>query len=260
MKSVVQLNWLACFALGAGLFVASSAMAAETVQVSAFAPAADLSTQMDRYLKELEKVAASEDEYKDAELRLPKDANTIIVVALSLGLHDEANEYKKNASAIIKAAKELAVAKDFAGTKKAIAALEAAAAGKGAAGGALKWDKEASLPELMKAVPNINTKLKGYLKGTRFKSKAKDSQALVATIAAIGQASAADHSVTKNADEVAQWEKFCIQMRDAAGKVNQSIHAGDAKAAEADMDKLTVACDDCHAVFHKTGTTTATEK
>lgn len=260
MRSLIRWNCLVALVVGIGASIVSPALAADAVKVSTFAPAEDLATQMGNYLKDLGKVAASEEEYKDAEPRLPKDANAVIVIALSLGLHDQDNKYKQNAPAIIKAAKELAAAKDYAATKKAIAALEEAAAGKGAAGGELKWEKQASLPELMKAVPVINTKLKGYLKGSRFKSKAKDSQALTATIAAIGQASESDHSVAKSPDEIAKWQAFCVQMRNAAGKLNKSIHDGDEKAATDNMDKLTASCDDCHAVFHKTAAPTATQK
>ncbi len=220
-------------------------------KVSTFAPAKDLVGQADKYLAELDQTVASEGDYKDGTEKIARDANTLIVVALALGLHDQDSKYKASAGAMVKAAGELAATKDFEAAKKAVAALKDAAEGKGQAGGALKWAKVASLEELMKQVPVINTKLKMNVKGSKFKKKAKETAGYTAALAVIAQGSMADTSATKTADQVKQWREFSAAMRDDAGAVNAAIHNGDQDAADAAMKKLAQSCDDCHDVFHK---------
>ena len=227
-----------------------AAAGGDEVKVSAFAPAEDLVNQFDAILKDVTKAVESEAEFKDAESKIPKDVNTLIVVAQALGLHDQENKYQKNAPAVVKAAQALAGAKGYADVKQGVEALAKAAA-EGGDGPALKWEKIASLEELMKAVPLINTKLKRNTTGARFKSRAKDTAGYAAVIAAIGHASIADLSETKSPEEVEKWKKYCVEMRDAAGALNAAIRAGDEKAAADVMVKLAQSCDDCHAVFHK---------
>jgi hypothetical protein len=231
------------------LAVGSATAADEAPKVSTFAPAEDLASQADWYIKDLDKICASEDEYKDGAEKVAKEANTLTVVALCLGLNDQDSKYKQSAGAVIKAAQELAATKDFASAQKGVAALKAAAESKGEA--TLKWEKVASLPELMKQVPVINSKLKLNVKGSKFESKAKETAGYTAVMAAIAQGSMADTSATKGDDQVKQWKEFCTAMRDSAGAVNAAIHAGDRAAAEKGMKKLAQSCDDCHDVFHK---------
>ena len=211
-------------------------------KVSTFAPAEDLANQVDQYIKDLEKIVATEDEYKDSisesTNKVANDANTLVVIALALGLHDQESKYKAQAGALIKAAQQLAATKDYASAKKGVAILKEAAAGKGDADVELKWQKVASLPELMKEVPLINTKLKRLVKGANFKKKAKDTAGYTAAIAAIAQGSMADISEAKDAEQVKQWYGFSAAMRDHAGAVNAAIHEADEPAAAEAMKKL----------------------
>jgi hypothetical protein len=218
-------------------------------KVSTFAPAADLANQADQYIKELDKSVASEEDYKDSAEKVAKDSNTLIVIALALGLHDQESKYKAAAGGLMKAAQQVAAAKDYAAAQKAVAAVKAAAAGEAKADAELKWEKVAALPELMKQVPLVNTKLKMKLKGANFKKKAKDTAGYTAALAVIAQAAMADHSATKNDEQVKQWQKFSAAARDDAAAVNAAIHKGDQDAADAGMKKLNQSCEDCHAVF-----------
>ncbi len=218
-------------------------------KVSTFAPAEDLANQADQYIKELEKVVANEQEYKDGEGKITKDSNTLIIIALALGLHDQDSKYKASAGALMKAAQDVAATKDFASAKKAVAAVQDAAGDKGKANVELKWEKVASLPELMKQVPLISTKLKMNVKGAKFKKKAKDTAGYTAVLAAIAQGTMADASAAKNPDQMKQWQKLSAAARDDAGAVNAAIHKGDEPAADEAMKKLNQSCEDCHAVF-----------
>ncbi len=231
----------------------------DEVKVSAFAPTEDLVNQFDAILKDLSKAVESETEFKDAESKIPKDVNTLIVVAQALGLHDQENKYQKNAPAVVKAAQALAAANSYADVKQGVEALAKTVA-EGGDGPSLKWEKAASLEELMKAVPLINTKLKRNTTGARFKSRAKDTAGYAAVIAVIGHASITDLSETKSPEDVEKWKKYCVEMRDAAGALNAAIRAGDEKAAADVMVKLAQSCDDCHAVFHKEALGTGKEE
>ena len=247
-----------CLALGALALAADAISGAPPMppapKVSTFAPAEDLAGQIDRYIKALDGIAASEDEYKDAVSdstnKVANDANAIVVIALALGLSDQESKYKAQAGGLIKVGQELAATKDYASAKKGVAALKEAAAGKGAAKADLKWEKVASLPALMKEVPFINTPLKRLVKGANFKKKAKDTAGYTAAIAAIAQGSIADTSEAKNAEQVKQWYGFSMAMRDHAGALNAAIHKADEPAAAEAMKKLAQSCEDCHAVFH----------
>lgn len=216
-------------------------------KVSTFAPAEDLAGQAELYIKGLEKCVESADEYKDGQEKIAKDSNTLIIIALALGLHDQDSKYKAPAAAIVKAAQALAATKDFDAAKKAVADVKAAADGKGTAAGELKWEKVASLPELMKQVPVINTKLKLNVK--KLNKKAKEAAGYSAVLAAIAQGTMADTSATKDADQVKQWQAFSVASRDNAGAVNAAIRKGDEAAVAKAMEKLNQSCEDCHAVF-----------
>jgi hypothetical protein len=219
-------------------------------KISSIAPAKDLAGQVGEYIKDIDSTLASEQDYKDSEGKIGRCSNTLAVIALCLGMHDEDNQYKARAPALIKAASELAAATDYQAAKKAFGAVKAAADGKIALRGDLKWEKVASLPDLMKQVPNINTKLKRNIKGAKFKTKAKETAGYTAAIAAIAQGSMADTGAAKNPQQIKEWYGFSAQMRDAAGAVNAAIHAGNEPAAAAAMQKLTNSCTDCHKVFH----------
>jgi hypothetical protein len=246
--SVAALLALCC------LLVSKPAVAADEPpappKVSTFAPAKDLAGQVDRYLKELDECVSNEGDYKDNEAKIAQDSNTLIVLALALGLSDESSKYQAAAGDIMKTAQAVAATKDFASAQKAVAELQKAAANEQATKAELKWEKVAALPELMKQVPVVNTKLKMNLKGDKFKKKAKDTAGYSAVLAVIAQGAMADTSAAKGADQVKQWYDFSAKARDHAGALNAAIHAGDAKAADAELKKVAQNCDDCHAIFH----------
>jgi len=239
-------------ALTTGLILASGAApaaAAEAPKVSTFAPADDLVQQLDEFLGSLAGIVKSEADFKEAaEGKVTKEANTVILIALALGLHDTDNKYKAPAAGIIAAARDVAAAKDYAATKAAADKLQAAAGGKGPAAG-LKWEKMASLDQLMKEVPLINTRMKKLLVPKKFKTRTKDLAGYSAALAVIAQGSMADTSKAKGDAQVKQWADFCVVMRDAAGALNKAVHASDQAAASAANKRLAQSCDDCHAIF-----------
>jgi hypothetical protein len=235
----------------AAVLVTGTAVLAEppaAPKVSSLAPAKDIVSQVEAYVEDLEEAVKAEADYKDNESKILKGSNTLILLALAAGLHDDDNSLKAAAPAIMKAAQQLAGAKDYQAAKSGVAAVKKAMEDKGDASD-LKWAKSASLPELMKQVPLVNNRLKRNFAGDKFKKKAKDNAGDSATLAIIAQGSMADTSEAKTDENVKKWYGFCVQMRDAAAAVNKAVHAGDKDAAEKAMSALAQSCEDCHAVF-----------
>ncbi|MCS7305250.1 MAG: hypothetical protein NZ602_09120 [Thermoguttaceae bacterium] len=228
----------------------SPAPLAKNAPVSSYAPAEDLEAQMELYLEELQKAVQNEEAFKDIEGRLAEDGNTLIILALALGLHDQPNKYQKAAPALMAAAKELASAKDFSSAKKAVQALVSAVSSQGDPS-SLKWEKVASLPPLMKAVPLISTKITdSALKPARLEKRGKLYAGYAALLGVIAQGALPNADETEKPNEVEKWEQFCLQMRAAAGELNAAIRAKNSEAALKANAKLRQSCDDCHAVFH----------
>ena len=102
-----------------GVFMARvHARAADAPKVSTFAPAEDLARQADKYIETMKSTVASEEEYNDSEGKIGRDSNTLVVIALALGLHDQNNKYKARAGALMKAAQVVAATKDYAAANK----------------------------------------------------------------------------------------------------------------------------------------------
>lgn len=220
--------------------------------VSTFAPIPVLADQVEYFVKRLEKAVKDKSDYEDSKARIAKDSNTLIVVALALGISDKDNAYKASAAGIVKAAGELAAAKDYAAAKAGVDAVKAAVEAKAGGADKLKWEKAASLRELMEAVPTLNTKLKGSLKKEkRFKKKPEKAAGYAAVIAVIAQGSMANSADTDKPAEAEKWFKYCAEMRDAAGEVGAACVKKDHAAATAALKKLGETCNTCHEVFHE---------
>lgn len=218
---------------------------------SSYAPADDLSAQIDYFVKHAGEALSDKAAYDEVKQTVvERDSNTIAVLALVLAMHDQEHTLKAAAPAIIKAAQSLA--EDFQDFDKANAALvevKKAVAGEQPTEGTVEWEAVAAMSPLMKQVPVIHAPMKrGATDERRFKRQAAQTAGQAATLAAIAQAAMfnTDHATE---DQIPQWEKLCAQMRDACGTVNSAARSGDAaKAAEA-IVALQKSCDDCHAVF-----------
>jgi hypothetical protein len=216
-------------------------------KVSAFAPAEDLVNQVPEYIKDLEDSVQSEEDYQDFAEKISKDANTLMLIALALGMHDEDNQYKAAAGGLIKAAQDLAATKDFASARQAVIAVKKAAAAQSPPAAELEWEKVASLPEVMNKVPLINTGLKSCLR--RLERRVKTAQGHSAVLAVIAHGSMANASDTDKPEEVEKWHQFCVEMREASAALNAAIRAMDQEAVTTSMANLQQSCHNCHEVF-----------
>ncbi|NLY01809.1 MAG: hypothetical protein GXY83_37465 [Rhodopirellula sp.] len=254
MKPAVPYCSLVVAMLGVAAMVAAPAVAAEMPnppKISTFAPADDLVGQLQAYVEEVEESVETEQEYGDSKEKLLKDADTVLLIGLALGLHDQPNPYQRAAPGIVEAAKEVSAAENFDAAKAAVGALKAALTSNADAS-KLSWQdaQAASLKALMEQVPLINTKMKRYLRGSRFKTKADETAGHAAVLAIIAQGSMPLADKTDKPAEAEKWFAYCEQMRDAANKLRSTIRAQDEDAADQAVQDLTQSCDDCHAVFH----------
>jgi hypothetical protein len=222
-------------------------------KVSDFAPVEDVLGQVDYYLNRLEAALADEADYSQGiKNRVKKDSNTLVVLLLVIGLHDQDSKLRAVAPTLLPLTQKLAAsAEDYSQAKPAFDELHAITE-QGATGGQpLKWEKVAELGQLMKQVPTINNRLKRSLRERSFEKDAAKSAGYAAALAAIAQASMADTHEVKNPDDTQKWYDFCTTMRDAAGQINSAVHRQDFDAATAAMERMQTNCDDCHAVFRE---------
>ena len=218
---------------------------------STYAPADDLVRQVKLYLVELDEALAAANDFESTSQRAKKDANTLVVLALALGLHDTDNEYKSSAASLMQAAQTLSRAADYDQAKAALAALHTAAEGKVSNDAELHWEKVASLGQLMKQVTFIHNRLRRSLAPRRFEEKAEENARYAALLAVVGQAALVDTHEVKDPADLPQWYQFSAEMRDAAGQVNAEVHAGNAEGSAEAMKRLEKSCQDCHAVFRQ---------
>lgn len=238
--------------LAAALLTTSVAVADPPAppEASRWAPAEDLIAQVNEYLADFGPALESADEFDSKAQRLKKDAHTLVVIALALGLHDTDHELKPHCAQLVKAARQLAEAEDYDSAVAAHKAVQAAVAGSGSADAPeLKWEPVASLGQLMKQVTFINNRLRRGTSGRRFADRAEENARAAAVLAVIGQAAMPETKDVKDPAELDKWYQYCADMRDAAGEVNARIKANDPDGTAEAMKKLEKSCNDCHAVF-----------
>lgn len=216
--------------------------------LSTLVPAEDLAERVEHYVEELEECVENLEEYEDSVDKIERYSNTLAVIALAIGLHDQDSPLRKASPVLVKSCQELAGAKDFSSARKSVAGIKAALSASGDPG-TLKWTKVADLHALMERVPQINARVKSRMR--KFERGRSDLMGYTASLVAISQGSMANANETQAPDKVAEWYKYCTQMRDAAGALNKAAHAKNEDAAKTAMEALQQSCDDCHAVFHK---------
>ena len=149
---------------------------------------------------------ATEDAYKDSVEDLARQANTLVVIVWSLDCYARPSKY--SGSEVITAAADVAAAKDYGAAKKSVGRLRAAVEQAGGADGEQAQVPPASLVQLMKEVPIINTRLKRNIQGERLTAKAKETAGYRAVLAAIAQGSDGSTEAAKTPEQAAQWHQF----------------------------------------------------
>ncbi|MHB0959062.1 MAG: hypothetical protein ACYC6N_31005 [Pirellulaceae bacterium] len=218
---------------------------------STYAPAQDLESQIQFFLDRIKEDLEEESKYDESRIkRVTRDANTLAVLALVLGKHDEANRYQTSAVAILANALTLAGTTQKFGEAKAAYDRLVEATTVHEASAALTWKSVGDIAELMNQVPTLNTNLRGIVRSeTRFDTSRDKAAGLAATLAAIAQVSVFDTSYCTDPADQAEWIELCGLMRDAAFEVNQAVRQGNQPAAVEGLKPFARTCDDCHEQF-----------
>lgn len=218
---------------------------------STYAPAKDLESQVQFFLERIKDELKDESAYGEESVkRVQRDANTLAVLALVLGKHDEANRYQSSAATLLVSALKLAEqSQDFKEAQSAHAKLvESLDAASGSRD--LAWKSVGSIVDLMHQVPTLSTKLKGIVGSEERFQKGRDEAAgLAATLAAISQISIFDDGYCNDQADQAAWVEVCGLMRDAAFDINQAVRRGDQQAAKDAIKPLNRTCSGCHDQF-----------
>jgi cytochrome c556 len=218
-------------------------------KLSTLVPAEDLAAQVKQYVQDLGEALGSEEQFKSSTDKIKKGANTLAVLCLVLSQHDTPTELTKAAPAVLKAAQQLATAKDYAAAKSALAAIDDALAGKGPSEPAPAWGKVAGQGQVMKEASDINTKLRNSLR--RFDPKRLDQNArAAATLTAIATATMYDTHEVSNPDQLPKWYDYCTEFRNATGELLAKIKAKDKAGSGAALDRVIKSCDGCHYTFN----------
>jgi hypothetical protein len=218
---------------------------------STYAPAGDLESQVQYFLDRVEDDLKDPSQYDESRMkRVVKDANTLAVLALVLGKHDESNQFKSSAPTLLERSLQLAdSAPDHGAAKQAYERLLRIPGSPGSST-ELAWRSVGNIADLMNQVPNLNTSLRGTVRSeTRFKKNPEKAAGLAATLAAIAQVSMFDSTYCADIADQADWVELCGLMRDAAYEVNRAVHRGDQEAAIEGLKPLARTCDDCHDQF-----------
>ena len=236
-----------------GIVIAAVGPPAEELnrKPSTYAPAKDLESQIQFFMDRIKDDLEDASKYDETRIkRVVRDANTLAVLALVLGKHDETNRFQASAGALLESS--LGLAEKTQNHAEAKAAYGKVVEATTTAGGSatLTWKSVGDIGELMNQVPALNTNLRGTVRSdTRFDKLRDKAAGLAATIAAIAQVSALDDSYCTNQADRTDWIELSGLMRDAAYEVNQAVHRGDQEAAIEALKPLARTCDDCHAQF-----------
>ena len=220
---------------------------------SRWAPVAGLFTHVDATIARLRETLADAEDYDLADQsRARKDAEVLVALAQVLSRHDEDFAEQAAMPRLHAAAERLAASgESHAEAARALTDISAARGGQADPDVAVRWEKSASLPILMKQVPLVHAALKRSVDADRWRRQSAASQGQAAALAAIAAVSALDHEYAKTPAETTKWDELCGQMRDAAGAIGAAIRTEDRTALAEGMSRLHVSCEACHAAFRR---------
>jgi cytochrome c556 len=177
-----------------------------------------------------------------------KQANTLAVLCLVLAEHDTETELTKAAPAAMKAAQQLARAKDYTTAKSAQSALHDALAGNAPDEPRPTWGKVASQGMVMKEAADISTKLRNSLR--RFDQRRLEQYSrAAATLAAVAQSTVYDTHEVRNPAQLPDWYEFSKEFCVSTSELVAKIQARDKAGSSAALDRVTKSCEACHKVF-----------
>lgn len=241
---MVQKMWLPL----ALVLVASAclvpAYAAE--KLSTVTPVADLVTEAETKIKDLEALLADDASYTKAKKKgVPQAAGTLAILAQAIAAHDEDSAMKKSAADVRDAAMALAKAGSFDDAKKALDAAKAAAGGK--AGGAKvehAWEKLTDMDSLMAEVSGRNGKLrKAFRKAPEDHAAASRDASVLAVLALVIDA---DTHEVKDKGDIEKWKKYSKDLQTSMTQISAALKAKDDAKGKSLFLESAKSCNSCH--------------
>jgi len=99
-------------------------------------------------------------------------------------------------------------------------------------------------------VPIVNDKLRrGVNDKRRFERNAESTSVHAVTLAAIANASMMDTNYCSDEADEKEWEKICVDMRDACADIYKALLEKDQEKAKVGNARVVESCDACHHKF-----------
>lgn len=244
---MVQKLWLP---LALTLVIGASVAPAYAVEkLSTVAPVADLVTDAEAKIKELEeKLLKDNDTYtKGKKKQVPQAAGTLAMVAQAIAEHDEDSKLKKSAPDLRDAAISIAKSASFDDAKKGLAAAKEAIAGK-ASGAKLEhaWDKLIDMDSVMSEVNARNSILrKGATRGKPGDDKAAFARD-ASVLAVLGVVIEADTHLVKDKGDIEKWKGFSKELQKSSTEISKILKGGDQEAFKKAFLASSKSCSGCH--------------
>jgi len=247
MKSfVVALSALA----GLGVLANGQSVRAEApAKIAELATAEELAGEAKACAERISAAVASEEAFKKAmEARMiNQDGGVLACVAQGLVEHEKGAATGINATGLRDAALAARAAKDMAGAKAAVEAIQTALKGEGKVGEKEHpWNKLTGMGRMMEDLNARQAKLRRSLR--RPKNLAEDSRD-AAVMAVLALAMEVDTHEVKKPEEIPQWQTMAKDYRVLMGEVAAAMRAGKADVAQEKFNSSGQLCTSCHEKF-----------
>lgn len=219
------------------------------VAVESIVSAEDLVAEIQYQVGQLKEYTADEESYAKAQekKRVAQAAGTLACIAQALVEHDDAPDGIA-AAALRDAALSLRRPDSLETTRKALAQLDSAVAGKGEGAAEYDWAKLINMHRMMEEMSSRHSQIRRLLR--RPKDPAADSRH-ASTQAILGLALIADTHEVKNKDDLPQWNEWATGYQSTMTGLAKAIRSGDKDEAKALYTKGAKSCSACHEKFRK---------
>ena len=215
-------------------------------KLSTVTPVADLVTEAETKIKDLEELLKDNDTYTKAKKKgIPQGAGTLAVLAQAIAQHDEDSAMKKSAADLRDAAISIAKSGSLDDAQKGLAAVKAAAGGKsGGAKAEHAWDKLIDMDSLMGEVSGRSGKLrKAFRKAPEDHAAAARDASVLAVLSLVIEA---DTHVVKDKADLEKWKKYSTDMQKSMTEIAVALKAKDDAKGKALFVESSKSCNLCH--------------
>ncbi len=242
--------WSGSLGLLLAAFPAGPASGGPPLKIAEFATVAELETEIQARLQELEPFLAAETSFAENLKRLKQVASMLAVAAQALADHEQDSPLKAYAPDLREGAIQLARADKFAEAAAGFQAARSAADRQSRKSAAAEYDwsrlvrQKPIMEEMEVRLLNLQRALR------RPKDPVKESQHAVA-VAIANLATLADTHEVKDPAKIPDWEKHSKDLLEQLRQTTQAIKNQQPTEAQAHFKAVRAACVECHRQFKK---------